>query len=92
VGQRLLDSSARSIIQQSLNGFNELVQAADQSGTSDTDSRAAVEAAAAGYQPPSQSELVGRVARDVARESLPRPLLIGGAILLLLLLAYLLLT
>jgi carbon monoxide dehydrogenase subunit G len=85
VGQRLLDSSAKSIIKQSLEGLNETLKARS--------------AAAAGGEPvvtadltahaPSQAEFAARVTKDVAKDLIPKPVLIGGAILLILILLYL---
>lgn len=90
VGQRLLDSSAKSIIQQSLDGFHELVKVAVPSSTeSSGEASVGLEEAAAEYQAPTQAEFAAKVAKDVARDVVPKPLLIGGAILIVLLLFWL---
>jgi carbon monoxide dehydrogenase subunit G len=96
VGQRLLDSSARSIIQQSLDGLHALMK---QPAAVETEDAAATEAGAetgaepgAGYQPPSQAEFAAKVARDVAKDLISRPVLVGGIILLVLIILFLLLT
>jgi carbon monoxide dehydrogenase subunit G len=91
VGQRLLDSSARSIVQQSLDGFHELVRVASPSAAAQGEPAMDVAQAAAGYQAPSQAEFAAKVAKDVAKDVVPRPLLIGGAILLILIILWLLL-
>ena len=90
VGQRLLDSSAKSIVQQSLDGFNELMKVASQESPESGETAADVEQAAADYQAPTQAEFAAKVAKDVARDVVPKPLLIGGAILIVLLILWLL--
>jgi carbon monoxide dehydrogenase subunit G len=76
VGQRLLESSSKSIARQGLEGLAREIAAMGES-----------EAAAAPIPPParlSQTELAARVAGDVARDLVPperRPWLIGGALL-----------
>ncbi len=89
VGQRLLDSSAKAIIKQSLEGLNETLKA-----------RHAASAAADAGEPvpeveiaqPSQTEFAAKVAKEVAKDLIPRPVLIGGAIVLALVILYLLMT
>lgn len=91
VGQRLLDSSAKSIIQQSLDGFHELVKVAGPSSTeSSGEASVDLEEAAAEYQAPTQAEFAANVAKDVAKDVVPRSLLVGGAILAALIILYLL--
>ena len=90
VGQRLLDSSAKSIVQQSLDGFNDLMKVASQESPESGETAADVEQAAADYQAPTQAEFAAKVAKDVARDVVPKPLLIGGAILIVLLILWLL--
>jgi carbon monoxide dehydrogenase subunit G len=90
VGQRLLDSSAKSIIQQSLDGLQEVIRAAGQSQSEGGEAATAVEEAAADFKAPTQAEFAAQVAKDVAKDVVPRPLIIGGAIVLLLLLLYVL--
>jgi uncharacterized protein len=76
VGQRLLESSSKSIARQGLEGLAREIAAMGDS-----------EAASAPIPPPaqlSQTELAARVAGDVARDLVPperRPWLIGGALL-----------
>ncbi len=82
VGQRLLESSTKSIARQSLDGLAEHVKARQ-------------EAAASGaptpeVEAPSQQEMARNVAKDVARELIPRPVLIGGGVVVALVVAYLL--
>jgi uncharacterized protein len=78
VGQRLLESSSKSIARQGLEGLAREISAMGDS-----------EAAAAPLPPPvqlSQTELAARVAGDVARDLVPpqrRPWVIGGALLAL---------
>jgi carbon monoxide dehydrogenase subunit G len=78
VGQRLLESSSKSIARQGLEGLAREISAMGDS-----------EAAAAPIPPPaqlSQTELAARVAGDVARDLVPpekRPWVIGGALLAL---------
>lgn len=84
VGQRLLDSSARSIIRQSLEGLDAYLQAeeaaeqaaaqAEAAGASEEEAAAAREAARAEaphYTPPSQTEVAMNVARDVFTDFVP---------------------
>ncbi len=105
VGQRLLDTSARSIIRQSLEGLNEYlkVRAAQQAavGMAATAPAASAPATAqapmpAGavpaYKPPSQTQVALNVARDVFNDLIPaqwRPVVIGAGIVVLVLLIWL---
>jgi hypothetical protein len=108
VGQRLLDSSAKSIIRQSLDGLHALMKAkvasaaapaasqdpaaGESPGSGGDESTAEMPAAAPAYQPPSQAEFAARVAKDVASDLIPKPVWIALGILVLALLAYFLLT
>ena len=85
VGQRLIDSSAKAIIKQSLDGLNATMKArlAEQSG----DQEAAAEARAAAA-PKSQSELAAAVAKDVAKDLIPKPAIVIIVILIILALLY----
>lgn len=85
VGQRLLDSSAKAIIKQSLEGLNETLKARGAAAVSG-ESAETVELTA---HAPSQAEFAARVTKEVAKDLIPKPILIGGAILLILLLIYL---
>ncbi len=84
VGQRLLDSSAKAIIKQSLEGLNEALKARS---TADASGEAVPEPE---IRAPSQAEFAAKIAKEVAKDLIPRPVLIGGAVLLALLLVYLL--
>ncbi|MBK8899691.1 MAG: carbon monoxide dehydrogenase subunit G [Anaerolineaceae bacterium] len=102
VGQRLMDSSAKSIIRQSLEGLNAYLQsqvAAQQAAYPDEEMAEASEDGgetavstsppAPAYKPPSQTEVAMNVAKDVARDILPAqywPYLIGIVVLLIILL------
>lgn len=92
VGQRLLDSSAKAIIQQSLDGLQALMKVAGQSDEEgeDVDVAAAVEEAAADFVAPTQTEFAAKVAKEVAKDVVPRPLLIGGLIIIVLIILYML--
>jgi uncharacterized protein len=102
VGQRLLDSSAKSIIRQSLDGLHALMKGkvaaaaasggSPASGTGGDESTAEKPPTAPVYQPPSQTEFAARVAKDVASDLIPKPVWIGLAILALAVLAYFLFT
>lgn len=85
VGQRLLDSSAKAIIKQSLEGLNETLKARSAAAGGDEAAQKSVPAP----QPASQTEFAARVAKEVAKDLIPKPVLIGGAVLLILLLLYL---
>lgn len=92
VGQRLLDSSAKSIVQQSLDGLHELMKVAGQSVSEGEKAAVSVEQAAADFRAPTQAEFAAKVAKDVAKDVVPRPLLIGGLIIIILIILYLLLS
>ncbi len=83
VGQRLLDSSAKAIIKQSLEGLNEALKARSTAAAS---GEAVPEPE---IRAPSQAEFAAKIAKEVAKDLIPRPVLIGGAVLLALLLVYL---
>jgi carbon monoxide dehydrogenase subunit G len=86
VGQRLLDSSAKAIIKQSLDGLNETLKARSAAAAAGDEPTVTAELMP---QPPSQTEFAARVAKEVAKDLIPKPVLIGGAIVLILLLLYL---
>lgn len=80
VGQRLLDSSARSLIRQSLDGINEylkLQQAAQEAAvaggatTEEEIAEAVAQVEMPAYQPPSQTNMALNVAKDVADDFIP---------------------
>ena len=76
VGQRLLDSSSKAIIRQSLEGLDRQVTA--RQAAADGEEVTAPEA-------PTQAEFAREVAKEVARDLVPRPVLIGGIVLIVLL-------
>ena len=95
VGQRLMESSARAIIKQSLEGLNaavvarsQAVQAAASAGASAAEATAAAAAVvpSAGPGAPSQFHFAAGVAREVAKDLIPTgvPRLIVVAVLILL--------
>lgn len=82
VGQRLVETSAKAIINQSLSGLNEVVKAraADAAAPGASDS-----APAPVLRPPSQAEFARKVAREVVREvvsPIARRVIIGVLILI----------
>jgi len=100
VGQRLLETSAKSIIRQSLEGLNEYLklQVASQEAaeTGVEEGAEAVGAAQAPqYKPPTQTAVAVNVAKDVAGDIVPpryRPVLIGVAAIVVIVILYLILT
>lgn len=68
VGQRLLDSSAKAITKQSLEGLSQVIESR---------SSAPAGGAPAKVEGPSQSEFARNVAKDVAKDLVPVPVLIG---------------
>jgi uncharacterized protein len=93
VGQRLIESSAKAIIKQSLDGLNAAVQARTAASGSAAEG-GGVPAASARPTPPSQAQFAAGVAGEVAKDLLSGPLrwvLIGGGVLVVLLLLWLLL-
>ena len=97
VGQRLLDSSAKSIVKQSLEGLNTImkarVAAAGEAAAGGTAGGAATAPAPqVEIKAPSQLGFAANVAQDVAGDLIPakyRPLLIAGGIVLLIVILYL---
>lgn len=97
VGQRLLDSSAKSIVKQSLEGLNAVMKSRVAAAEGDGAGESA-EGATAPTSPqveikaPSQIGFAANVAQDVASDLIPakyRPFLIGGAVVLLIIVLYL---
>ncbi|MEZ4510733.1 MAG: carbon monoxide dehydrogenase subunit G [Chloroflexota bacterium] len=99
VGQRLMDTSAKAIIRQTLEALNEYlkVQAAAQAAAQAANAPEAEVAAAVAqapvpeYVPPSQAQLAANVAKDVASDLIPpkyRPLLIAAAIIIVILILW----
>jgi len=68
VGQRLIDSASKSMIAQGLESLNNALKARMQAEEQGTE----VE-----YVPPTEAEFAAAVARDVAREMLPPPQIVG---------------
>jgi carbon monoxide dehydrogenase subunit G len=86
VGQRLLDSSAKAIIKQSLGGLNAALASPDQAEAGDDSVSPATTAKA-----PSQTEFAANVAKEVAKDLIPKPVWILLAALLAALVVYLIL-
>ena len=76
VGQRLLDSSSKAIIKQSLEGLDGQVSA-----------RAAAAAGEEVAAPaaPTQADFAKGIAKEVAKDLVPKPVLIGGIVLIVIL-------
>ena len=85
VGQRLLDSSAKAIVKQSLEGLNENLKARAAAGGGEAAEEVPV------VSGPSQQEFAARVAKEVAKDLVPKPVLIGIVIVVVLLVLYLIL-
>ncbi|MEM7051794.1 MAG: carbon monoxide dehydrogenase subunit G [Acidobacteriota bacterium] len=81
VGQRLVESSAKSIVRQSLEGLGASLGVRE--GGQDGASEAAPPAEA-----PTQAEFAARVAKDVAKDVIPKPVWLIGVVLLVLALLY----
>jgi hypothetical protein len=88
VGQRLIESSARSITKQGLEGLGRELRAmavTEPSLAADSQEPVAVPPPPAPVQAPTQAGVAARVAADVARDLVPpskRPWVIGGGILI----------
>ncbi|MDA8016147.1 MAG: carbon monoxide dehydrogenase subunit G [Thermoanaerobaculia bacterium] len=76
VGQRLLESSAKAITKQSLEGLGRVVEVQDATADSEP----------AEIEGPSQSEFARNVAKDVAKDLLPMPMVFGGLVALVIVL------
>ncbi len=87
VGQRLLDSSAKAIIKQSLDGLNKVMQARAEAVAGGGE---ATDAEVPEIDAPSQAAFAAGVAKEVAKDLVPKPILIVGGTLLLLLILWLL--
>ena len=85
VGQRLLDSSAKSIIKQSLEGLNDTLTARAAAAAGGAEEEAAA------VRAPSQAEFAARVAKDVAADLVPKPVRIAAIVVLVLIVLYFLL-
>ena len=82
VGQRLLDSSAKAIIKQSLSGLNGALQAKTSAaaGSNEFDGTTT----AAEVATPSQSEFAAQVAKEVVKDLVPRPVVVTLIVLVVL--------
>ena len=92
VGQRLMDTSAKAIIRQTLEALNEYLKVQAAARAANAPEEEVVEVVAKApvpeYVPPSQAQLAANVAKDVASELIPakyRPLLIVAAIIIVIL-------
>ena len=90
VGQRLLDSSAKAIIKQSLEGLNATLtaRAAAAGATVGSEGPGTEAASIPAPQAPSQAEFAAKVAKEVAKDLIPRPVMIIGVIIIILLILY----
>lgn len=100
VGQRLMETSAKSIIRQSLEGLNEYLKAQVAAlpvveAVADGEEVAAAPPPKPAFTPPSQTSLAVNVAKDVASDLIPpqyRPILIGLTVIIIITILYFLLT
>lgn len=94
VGQRLIDSTARSLIRQALDALNKQVQArAAAQAAGSTAEETAQTAEEVEVSAPSTTQIATQVAKDVAADLIPpekRPWVIGGGVAVLIVLVYLL--
>ena len=86
VGQRLVESAAKAIIKQSLEGLNATLKAQIAAEAAGGDPLATPEIAAA-----STTEFAARVTKEVAKDLVPTPVWIVAGVLLLLFILYLIL-
>ncbi len=102
VGQRLLESSAKSIIRQSLDGLNDYLIAeapAGQAAGAEEDSTSQIDAAegsreTTSFTPPSQTDIALNVFKDVAGDIIPpryRPVVIAALAVVVIIILYLIL-
>lgn len=86
VGQRLLDSSAKAIVKQSLEGLGEVIAATVAAREEGADEGEAKAAAVEAVEKPSQTEFAASVAKEVAKDLAPAGsrwiLLVGVSILI----------
>jgi hypothetical protein len=101
VGQRLVESSAKAIIKQSLDGLNEAVKARAGGGAADGDGGASDSGGSGGSgggsppptpKKPSQAQFATNVAKDVVADIIPAPVRYGIAVVVIAGLLYLLYT
>ena len=87
VGQRLVESSAKAIIKQSLDGLNAAVIARGAAAEAGEAAPEPVKAA-----PPSQAEFAATIAREVARDVLPPWVRYGAVIVVIAIVLYVIFT
>lgn len=102
VGQRLIDTSAKAIIGQSLDALNEylkveaakqtVVEEAAAAGASAEEIEEKVKEEVDEYVAPTQAELASKVASQVASDLNLTPYIIGGVVLIVLIILYFVLT
>jgi hypothetical protein len=101
VGQRLVESSAKAIIKQSLDGLNEAVKARAGGGAADGDGGASDSGGSGGSgggsppptpKKPSQAQFATNVAKEVVADIIPAPVRYGIAVVVIAGLLYLLYT
>lgn len=85
VGQRLLDSSAKAIVKQSLEGLNTTLTAL--ASTSEGSEGSGAQPVPT-PQAPSQAEFAANVAKEVAKDLIPKPAMIIGVIIIIMLILY----
>jgi len=99
VGQRLMETSAKSIIRQSLEGLNEYLKvqvvinhsAQAVGGSADQITEVSETTPALGYHPPSQANVALNLLKDVFSDFVPaqyRPVIVVSFAILLILLVY----
>ena len=94
VGQRLVESSAKAIIRQSLDGLNDAVRARSTAPARNDGANSTMHTPPPA-PPPSQTQFAASVAREVAKDLIPPPLryaLFAAVIVIILLFLYFLLT
>ncbi len=86
VGQRLIESSAKAITKQSLEGLNTaiLARVGDPRGESTADAALATDTAlATDAASPSQAQFAAAVAKEVAKDLVPRWVMVAAAVVIL---------
>lgn len=90
VGQRLVETSAKAIVRQSLEGLEQIIMARAAAAASAGEGEA-VEVPQVEVKAPSEADYAKAVAKEVANDLIPaeqRPLVIGGAVAVLAIIAY----
>jgi carbon monoxide dehydrogenase subunit G len=91
VGQRLLESSAKAIIKQSLGGLNAVLATSGESAAQPASGGDDSPKPSAAPAPPSQAVFAANVAKEVAKDLIPKPVWIALAVLAAAVIVYLLL-